>query len=71
MEKPPRVKQHTFCNSIYTFYHSSISIPYKLYTCTEMSGWNRRVFKTPTGSSGETQVSAEEGGTADTQAMKV
>jgi len=29
------------------------------------------VFKTVTGSSGETQVSAEAGGTADTQTMKV
>ena len=63
--------QHTVCNSIYTVYHSCVSFPYKLYTCTERSGWNRRVFKTVTGSSGETQVSAEAGGTADTQTMKV
>ena len=37
--------QHTFCNSIYTFPHSSISFPYKLYTCTERSGWNRQFLR--------------------------
>jgi len=37
--------QHTFCNSIYTFYHSSISFPYKLYTCTERSDWNRQFLR--------------------------
>jgi hypothetical protein len=69
--KPTRQStQHTFCSNIYTFYHSSISFPYKLYTCTKRSGWNRPVFKTVTGSSVETQVSVEAGGTADTQEMK-
>ena len=36
----------------------------------EGSCWNRRVFKTVSGPSVETQVSVEKGGTADTQAMK-
>ena len=43
-----------------------ISFPYKLYTCTKVSCWNRRVFKPVTGSSAETQVSAAAGGTANT-----
>jgi hypothetical protein len=55
--KPTRQStQHTFCNNIYTFYHSSISFPYKLYTCTKPSGCNRPVFKAVTGSSVERQV---------------
>jgi len=37
--------QHTFCNSIYTFYRSSISFPYKRYTCTERSGGNRQFLR--------------------------
>ena len=37
--------QHTFCNSIYTVYHSCVSFPYKLYTCTERSGWNRHFLR--------------------------
>jgi hypothetical protein len=69
--KPTRQStQHTFCNNIYTFYHSSISFPYKLYTCTKRSGWNRPVFKTVTGSSVETQVCVAAGGTADTEGME-
>ena len=56
---------------VYTFYHSWILFPYKLYKWTNESCWNRRVFRTVTGSSGETRVSAEGGGTADTQAMKI
>ena len=66
---PTSQTQPTFCNSMYTFYHRCVSFPYKLYKCTERSGWNR-VFMTVTGSSGETQVSAEAGGTADTKTMK-
>jgi hypothetical protein len=65
------VKQHTICNSIYTFYCSEILFPYKLYTCAERSCWNRRVFKAVTGSSVEKQVSAEADGTADKEAMEV
>jgi len=38
-----------------------------MYTRTKCSCWNRQVFKTVSGSSGETQVSSETGGTADTQ----
>jgi len=72
MEYPPdNQTQHTFCNSIYTVYHSWVLFTYKLYTCTKWSCWNRRVFKTVTGSSVETQVSAEAGRTADTQTMKL
>jgi len=72
MEKPPDSHtQYTFCNSIYTVYHTSILFPYKLCTCTKCSDQNRRVIKTVTGSSVETQVSAEAGGTADTQAKKL
>jgi len=41
--------QHTFCNSIYTYYHSSISFPYKQYTCTERSGWNRQFLRLSVG----------------------
>jgi hypothetical protein len=67
---PDSQTQRANCNNKCTSYNSSISFPYKLYTCTERSCWNRRVFKTVTGSSGETQVYAEAGGTADTQAMK-
>jgi hypothetical protein len=66
MEKPPESQtQHTFCNSIYAFYYSWISFPYKLYTCTKWSCCNRRVFKTVTGTSVKRQISAEAGGTAD------
>jgi len=39
-------------------------------SCTKVSFSNRRVFKTVTDSSGEKQVSAKAGETADTQAMK-
>ena len=71
MENPPDSQtQHTLCDTVYTFHHSSVPFPYKLYTCTERSGWNGPVFKTVTGSAVETQVSAEGGGTADTQAME-
>ena len=71
MENPPDSEtQHTFCNSIYNYYHSWILFPYNLYTCTKRSCGNRRVFKTVTGSSGEAQVPAEGGGNAETQAMK-
>ena len=42
---PSSQTQHTFCNSIYTFPNSSISFPYKLYTCTELSGWNRQFLR--------------------------
>jgi len=46
MKKPPDSQtQHTLCNSIYTFYYSWISLPYKMYTFTKWSCWNRRVFK--------------------------
>ena len=71
MEKSPASRiQQTFCKSIYTFYCSWILLPYKLYKCTKGSFWKRRVFKTASGSSVETQVSAEAGGTADTKSMK-
>ena len=63
--------QHTFCYSICTFYLSSILFPYKLYTCTKVPCLNRRVFKTVTGSSVETQVCAAAGGTAGTQQWNV
>jgi len=61
---------HILSQYIY-FIPSSIICPYKLYTYTEGCCWNRPVFKTDSGSSVETQVSAEAGGTVDTQGMKI
>ena len=72
MENPPDSQtQHTFCNGVDTFQRIWISFPYKLYTSTEGSCWNRRISRTVTGASGETQFSPEAGGTANTQTMKV
>jgi len=71
MEKPPDSQtERTFCSCIYSVYHSSIIFPYKLYKYPKGCCWNRQVFKTVSGSSVETQVSAAAGGTADTQTMK-
>jgi len=60
--------QHKFCHSN-IFYLSSTTLTCKPYKCVEVSFWNRGVFKTVTVSSVETQVPAEAGGTADTQAL--
>jgi len=38
IEKPPESeKQQTFCHSIYTFYRSLVSFPYKQSTCSRVT----------------------------------
>jgi len=66
MENLQTVKHSTHSGTVYIPF-TTISFPYNLYTCTKQSCWNRRVFKTVSGSSVETQVCAAAGATADTQ----
>jgi hypothetical protein len=66
------VKHSTHCVTVYIHFVPPFGLfPYKLYTCTEGSCWNRPGFKAVSGSAVETQVSAEAGGTADTQTVTV
>ena len=69
IEKTKTVKHRTHPVTVYIFYLSSTIFPCKPYICTKGFFWNRLVFKTATVSSVETQVPAEAGGTAHTQAM--
>ena len=66
------VKHSTHSVTVYVLYTVfGFSFPYKFYTWTKASCWNRRVFNTVSGSSVEIHVSVEAGGTADTQGRKI